>query len=134
MNEISAGVQILIDQLKTNPEEFFGPVGFEADGYLLKGTPRPKFSTWKSIIEDDLLDAQDDNLRVKTHRRYSWFLTDAEKTALVGAYREARRQRFDAEIIADLHAKPEPYREIGSMNLAQGTKTKSHTRTEGVTL
>jgi hypothetical protein len=35
-------------------------------------------------------------------------MSDEEKAALVAVYTEARRQRFDAEIIYQLNAKPEP--------------------------
>lgn len=104
MNEISAGVQILIDQLKTNPDDFFGEVDVSYDANIFSSkTTRPKFGHWRSIIEEELVRVDDPRERIKPNKRHTWFLSEAERTALCDAFTAARRQRFDAEIIATLH-------------------------------
>lgn len=99
MSNLSAGVQILIAQLASNPDEFFGPLGHDPNRLYVKG-PRIKFYESERALRVLTLGQQgsDDTF---------WFLTDEEKAALRVAYKEASRIRFDAHIIATLHAKPE---------------------------
>lgn len=106
--ELSPAVQILIDQLTTNPDEFFGLLGDAQDPYLVPKSRRPKFGIWTTIIEDELINVQSEIDRINV-RRQTWFLTEEEKEALVDAYTAARRQRFEAEVIAMLHSKPADY-------------------------
>jgi hypothetical protein len=99
MSNLSAGVQILIDQLASNPDEFFGPIGRDPEKLYVRRPPI-KFHDFERA------------LRVLTLGQPGadgdfWFLTDEEKAALRVAYKEACRIRFDANIIATLHAKPE---------------------------
>ena len=109
MNKLSAGVQILIDQLKTNPEEFFGPLVDPDENYAIpRSHATPKFRRWATAIEDDLLKIDDPREKLKPTMGRTWFLTEEEKSALLQAYTEARRVRFDAEVVAALYAKPEP--------------------------
>lgn len=111
MNELSAGVQILIDQLKSNPDVFFGPVDVSEEDYLRLRGAGAKFGRWCAIIEDDLMQVDDPAERIKSRGRYTWFMTEPEKEALREAYREAKRLRFDAEIIAALHTKAEDFQQ-----------------------
>jgi hypothetical protein len=99
MSNLSAGVQILIDQLASNPDDFFGPLGLDSSRLYTKG-PRIKFYEFERALRVLTLGQQGDGDTF-------WFLTDEEKAALRVAYKEASRIRFDANIIATLHAKPE---------------------------
>lgn len=104
MSNLRPGVQILIDQMESNPEEFFGEL--TTAKRLTIGGRAGKFSTWTSIIEAELIPGARHN-EEKSARSYTWFMSDEEKAALAAAYVEARRARFDAEIIATMAEKPE---------------------------
>lgn len=104
MSNLRAGVQILIDQLASNPDEFFGDL--DAHKRLTIGGRSGKFSSWQHIIETELISGARYN-EEKSSRSYTWFLSDEEKAALAAAYIEARKLRFDAEIIATMAEKPE---------------------------
>ena len=106
MSNLRPGIQILIDQLASNPEEFFGRLEDATTNTLRLNVIHGKFVNWRSIIESELIPgvrrSEDREVRPNT-----WFLTDDERVALVEAYTEARRVRFDAEIISALTAEPE---------------------------
>lgn len=104
MSNLRPGVQILIDQLANNPDEFFGDL--DLNRRLTIGGRSGKFSHWRNIIETELLTGVRGN-EEKTSRVYTWFLSDEEKAALRDAYTEACKVRFDTEMIALLAEKPE---------------------------
>ena len=81
-------VQVIIERLKTNPEDFFG----DSDH-------RGRMPKFQGIAEklDDLLSHKQEGF---IHRL--WFLNDDEKEALLDAYKEARRARFEAQVFHDL--------------------------------
>jgi hypothetical protein len=81
-------VQVIIERLKTNPEDFFG----DADH---RGR-MPKFQGIAEKLDDLLAHKQEGFI----HRL--WFLNEDEKEALIEAYREARRARFEAQVFHDL--------------------------------
>jgi len=89
-------VQLIIERLKTHPEDFFG--GFDERGL---GHSRPKFYGITEKL-DNLLTVNQDG---QVHRL--WYLTDAERVALLDAYKEARRARFEAKVFHTLLTKPE---------------------------
>ena len=95
MSNLSAGVQILVTQMKENPDAFFGPI--DHDPY----TPyvNPKFGSWRSAIEEEILGVEPNKERLRRALPATWFLSDEEKEALADAYLLAKRERFDAEII-----------------------------------
>lgn len=100
---MSPGVQILIDQLKDNPDAFFGPITHDPrEGYLA-----PRFHAWRQAIEEELAGIEAQRLQVKRLLPATWFLTDEEKAALLAAYIDAKRLRFDAEIIYALNRREE---------------------------
>ena len=104
-------VQILIDRLKSHPEEFFGEVGGGDRGLAQWGSP--KFAG----IERQLNAMVGGRAVLEKHLQEGhpyWFLEPEELNALKAAYKEASRARFDAEIVHTLLApEPEPvqYRE-----------------------
>lgn len=103
MSNLSQGVQILIERLKTHPEDFFGEIGNRYRG-LEKNSPR------FTGVEHRLAEMVNDKLsaRMDTSRPSPyWFMTDEERTALIAAYTEACRLRFDAEMVHQLLTKPE---------------------------
>lgn len=92
-------VQVLIERMTTHPEDFFGDVDAP---HLMRSA---KFS---DIIEklDDLLAGDGVKVNPKSFHRL-WFLSADEQTALLDAYKEARRVRFEAKIFNTL-MRPEP--------------------------
>jgi hypothetical protein len=91
-------VQVLIERMKSHPDEFLGVID---SPHMLRD---PKFS---DIVEklDDLV-AAGDKVKPKNYHRL-WFLNEDETTALLDAYKEARRVRFEAQIIHRLFASPD---------------------------
>lgn len=89
-------VKLIIERLKTHPEDFFG--GFDERGL---GHSRPKFYRMVERLDDLLTDKHDGQV----HRM--WYLTDAERIALLDAYKEARRARFEAQTFHTLLTKQE---------------------------
>ncbi len=84
-------VQLIIERLKTHPEDFFG----DLEGSRLRHGPR-KFHRMAEKLDDLLTDKHDGQV----HRL--WYLTDAERIALLDAYKEARRARFEAQVFHTL--------------------------------
>ena len=90
-------VQVIIERLKTNPEDFFG----DMEGRLI-GRHAPKFNDVREKLDNLLTEPQDGH----THRL--WYLNEDEKLALLEAYKEARRERFEAKVFHTLLTKQEP--------------------------
>jgi hypothetical protein len=82
-------VQVIIERLKTNPEDFFGDA--DSRGRI------PKFSNILEKLDDLLIDKKDVG-----HIHRLWYLEPEEKEALIAAYKEARRARFEAQVFHDL--------------------------------
>lgn len=85
-------VQIIIERLKSHPEEFFGDID-EMKGL---GLLRPKFYDITDKIDNLLTENQDGQV----HRL--WYLEPEEKEALLAAYKEARRARFESKVFHTL--------------------------------
>jgi hypothetical protein len=81
----------------------------------------PKFS---DIVEklDDLLAGGEGKVHHKDFHRL-WFLSADEQTALLDAYKEARRVRFEAQIIHRLFAAPDEQEQETLKYKAQGRYT-----------
>ena len=90
-------VQVIIERLKSHPEDFFG--GFEGRGL---GQSRPKFNDVREKLDDLLIEKPDVG-----HIHRLWYLNEDEKLALLEAYKEARRARFEAKVFHTLLTKPE---------------------------
>ena len=90
-------VQVIIERLKSHPEDFFG--GLE-DTKLRHLTP--KFSAIRDKLDNLLTENQDGQV----HRL--WYLEPDEKAALLEAYKQARRERFEAKVFNTLLSKQEP--------------------------
>jgi hypothetical protein len=86
-------VQVIIERLKTNPEDFFGDA--DSRGRI------PRFRNILDKLDDLLIDKQDAG-----HIHRLWFLEPEEKAALIAAYKEARRARFEAQVFHDLLTAP----------------------------
>jgi hypothetical protein len=86
-------VQVIIERLKTNPEDFFGYDGPHVG--------IPKFRNVVAKLDDLLIDKHDAG-----HIHRLWFLEPEEKEALLAAYKEARRARFEAQVFHDLLTAP----------------------------
>jgi hypothetical protein len=87
-------VQVIIERLKSHPEDFFG----DFEKHLGR---TPKFIDITEKI-DDLLTDKD-----KQYVHRLWYLEPEEKEALIAAYKEARRARFEANVFHTLLTKPE---------------------------
>lgn len=90
-------VQVIIERLKTNPEDFFG----DMEGRLI-GRHAPKFNDVREKLDNLLTEPQDGH----THRL--WYLNEDEKEALLAAYKQARRERFEAKVFHILLTAQEP--------------------------
>jgi hypothetical protein len=88
-------VQVIIERLKSHPEDFFG----DFEKHLGR---TPKFIDITEKI-DDLLTDKD-----KQYVHRLWYLEPEEKEALIAAYKEARRARFEANVFHTLLTKQEP--------------------------
>ena len=89
-------VQVIIERLKTNPEDFFGGM----EGRLI-GRHAPKFNVIREKLDDLLIEKPDVG---HTHRL--WYLEPEEKEALLAAYKQARRERFEAKVFHTLLTTP----------------------------
>ena len=87
-------VQVIIERLKTNPEDFFG----DMEGRRI-GRHAPKFDAIREKL-DDLLSEKTE------HPHRLWYLEPEEKEALLAAYKEARRERFEAKVFHTLLTAP----------------------------
>jgi len=90
-------VQVIIERLKTNPEDFFGDI----EGRLI-GRHAPKFNDVREKLDNLLTDPQDGSV----YRL--WYLNEDEKLALLEAYKQARRERFEAKVFHTLLTAQEP--------------------------
>jgi hypothetical protein len=96
--EMMQAVQVIIERLKSHPEEFFGGI----DEHKALGMTRPKFYDVTDKIDNLLTEPQDGHV----HRL--WYLEPEEKAALTAAYKEARRARFEAKVFHTLLTAQEP--------------------------
>jgi hypothetical protein len=84
------------------------------EGRLI-GRHAPKFSEVRDKLDNLLTEPQDGH----THRL--WYLNEDEKAALLAAYKQARRERFEAKVFHTLLTKPDE----AELNLA----TRQHPST-----
>ena len=91
-------VQVIIERLKTNPEDFFG----DLEDTKLRHS-NTKFSTIREKLDDLLIEKPDVG---HTHRL--WYLEPEEKEALLEAYKQARRERFEAKVFHTLLTNQDP--------------------------
>jgi len=90
-------VQVIIERLKTNPEDFFGDI---STAITIRQTP--KFQRITEKLDDLLIEKKDVG-----HIHRLWYLEPEEKEALLDAYKEARRARFEAQVFHTLLTKQE---------------------------
>jgi hypothetical protein len=92
-------VQVIIERLKSHPEDFFGDK--QSDRRTYSGS-FPKFQDITEKLDDLLIDRKDVG-----HIHRLWYLEPEEKEALLAAYKEARRARFEANVFHTLLAPQE---------------------------
>jgi hypothetical protein len=92
-------VQVIIERLKSHPEDFFGEVKVNR----ALGGNYPKFADITEKLDDLLIDKKDVG-----HVHRLWYLEPEEKEALIAAYKEARRARFEANVFHTLLTAQEP--------------------------
>lgn len=93
------GVQILIDRMESNPEDFI-----RQPGYYTYGDDAPRFMHISDYLESIL--AGDGGRDPFMH------LTAEEKAALLVAYRKMARQAFTANIIAQVFGEAEKRKRV----------------------
>ena len=106
-------VQVIIERLKTNPEDFFGDA--DSRGRI------PRFRNILDKLDDLLVDKHDAG-----HIHRLWFLESEEKAALIEAYKEARRARFEAQVFHDLLS-PVEEQELGTVTYKATNRYHPHT-------
>ena len=118
-------VQVIIERLKTHPEDFFGDL--QSDRRTYQGT-FPKFQDITEKLDNLLTDPQDGNI----YRL--WYLNEDEKLALLEAYKEARRARLEANVFHTLLTKPEeePSTTTYTANLAKSMMNAKHQVTSSI--
>lgn len=87
-------IQVIIDRLKSHPEDFFGEVD---ENLILKGE-YPKFHRYVKPL-DELTAGKSEN------PPQLWYLEPEEREALIAAYKEALRVRFEAKVFYVLLSK-----------------------------
>jgi len=108
---MNAAVQILIQRMQTHPEDFFMPPDHNMQrGAIRAYTDTPKFRHIAVQIERHIIGAKD---RDESSADPLWHLTAAEREALRVAFTEARRVRFDAEVIQTMLAEQEAEPDYG---------------------
>ena len=90
-------VQVIIERLKSHPEDFFGNI----DENRSLEIRTPKFYNISAKLENLLTENQDGQV----HRL--WYLEPEEKDALIAAYKEALRARFEASVFHTLLSRQE---------------------------
>jgi hypothetical protein len=85
-------VQVIIERLKSHPEDFFGDSDHRGR--------MPKFLDVTEKLDDLLADKD------KQYVHRLWYLEPEEKEALIAAYKEARRARFEAQVFHTLLTAP----------------------------
>ena len=89
-------VQVIIERLNSHPEDFCGDI----DENKSLAIRHPRFYELATKLDDLLLPN-----KTEVHRL--WYLEPEEKDALLAAYKEARRARFEAKVFHTLLTKPE---------------------------
>lgn len=89
--EFCQGVKILLERMKSNPEDFVG--GDEPH-------QAPKFDMFHSLMRDVI---RGDKVK---HWEDWYLLTKAEQTALIEGYKDMMRTRFDQGIMRKLLEEP----------------------------
>ena len=108
-------VQVIIERLKSNPEDFFGDI----EEMAKLGMSRPKFYDITDKLDNLLTDMQDGHV----HRL--WYLEPEEKEALLAAYKEARRARFEAKVFHTLLTKSEE--QVNTVTMRTQNRYHPHT-------
>lgn len=93
------GVQILIDRMESNPEDFI-----RQPGYYTHGDEAPRFMDIGDALEEVLM-GHEANTRFL-------HLTSEEKAALLVAYRKMMRQAFTAGVIAQVFGAAEKHNRL----------------------
>ena len=97
-------VQVIIERLKSHPEEFFG----EVDDNLTLKTVYPKFHRYVKPLDELTAGKSEQPSQL-------WYLEPEEQAALIAAYKEALRVRFEAKVFHVLLTKPEEERNTVTM-------------------
>ena len=127
---MNQAVQMLIERMQTHPEDFFGPLEplHTPKTLRMQREPTPKFRYLAIQIERHIVGAKD---RDESSADSLWHLTAAEREALRLAFTEARRVRFDAEVIhtilAEQEAEPD-YGQYASALTANLATSLAHTK------
>lgn len=105
------GVQILIDRMESNPEDFV-----RQPGYYTLGEDAPRFI--------HIADALEEVLMGRTEVNRFLHLTSEEKAALLVAYRKMMRQAFTAGVISQVFGDEEKRKRVlVTKKVGQGFQT-----------
>lgn len=91
MSEFSAGVKILLERMKSNPEDF---ELIDYDISLIQGV-QGRFYTFATAMEQMILGKED-----REHPWKDWqYFTEEERQALIDGFKEMKRAKFDKGIM-----------------------------------
>ena len=91
MSEFCAGVKILLERMKSNPEDF---EMIDYDPSILQGV-QGRFYQFAQSMDDMVIGKQDKN---RPWRDWQYF-TKEERQALLDGFKEMKRAKFDKEIM-----------------------------------
>jgi hypothetical protein len=91
-------IQIIIDRLKSHPEDFFETV----EASISANIRSPRLEYLERMMRREFAPRREDEVRPKVETRDLWFLTDDERAALRNAYIEAVRNRFTASVVFNI--------------------------------
>lgn len=106
-------VKLIIERLKTHPEDFFG----DLEGGRLIGRYSPRFQEIAGELDDLLTEKENGHI----HRL--WYLEPEEKEALLAAYKEARRARFEAKTFHQLLTRQEKEEDVRTVTVRKSPQT-----------
>lgn len=91
-------IQMIVDRLKSHPEDFFEPVEASISGNIRS----PRLEYIERMMRREFAPRREGEIPAKGETRDFWYLTDDERTALRNAYTEAVRNRFTASVVFNI--------------------------------
>jgi len=97
---MNPAIEMIIDRLKSHPDDFFGPV----DNSALHTYESPRLRNLERMMDREFTPRRDngDEVRIADDTVAFWFLTPEERESLRLAFTQAKRERFTAETVFNM--------------------------------